>query len=696
MHSHPKIFNVPPPIATATPWLTVRAECAGPAEILINGTIGKTWWDDSGTAEKEFVDALNKIPAGRSIIIGINSQGGSVKDGLGMYNAIKRRANDITCRIDGYALSIASIVALGGGKVISPKSSAWMIHEPWSVTQGNADDHRRASEMLETHGKMLADIYASETGQTVEAAREAMKQETWFRGSEAIDWGLADEEGNSDVTLNAIDFSSFRRVPAAILNLHQIPAAPPSAGANKKQKDAHMRDQIIALLKKHGVTVADNISDEDLHKLLNETLARLNQTQPQNTNEIAALAQQVTALVAANEAGRRQHITATVQRAVDECRIPLAQKDNWINRALADPTILDDLLAIEPKPPGAQPAASIVTVAPEIKNITGEVMRTNAMERALVLNRYREKIGQVLNTNTIDTNLKRVVILDTMVRDFARRILPLRVFSTSFTNVILQGTDEVVIPYYALAAAASTDWVAATGYVAGNTAVSAKKITVNKRKYQGVEFTSSEFRRQPYLSIEQSMKMVAEKLGYDVFTDVWSIVTAAKYGAAAVTSSAIAFDVDDVADLKLACDVANWPEVGRGLIIDSAHDRYLMRDGSLGLANYGQAGAITQGKVPVVLGYNYYPVPNLPDNSENLSGAAVFPSAAGVATAPIAPHPELNNVISYDVAVDPDTGIALEYKMIPDGQKDKVGEYIECNYGYEALLAAALKRVCKA
>jgi hypothetical protein len=52
------------------------------AELLIIGQIGASWWEDSGVKEKEFRAALATLPVGRKVTIGINSEGGSVKDGL--------------------------------------------------------------------------------------------------------------------------------------------------------------------------------------------------------------------------------------------------------------------------------------------------------------------------------------------------------------------------------------------------------------------------------------------------------------------------------------------------------------------------------------------------------------------------------------------------------------------------------------
>src|SRR2546423_670732 len=98
-------------------------------------------------------------------------------------------------------------------------------------------------------------------------------------------------------------------------------------------------------------------------------------------------------------------------------------------------------------------------------------------------------------SNTIDSTLKRNAILKTWARAFAKKLVHLKAFSTAYYSTPLEGTDKISVPYYALETAASTDWNASNGYVSGDTATSAKEITVNKRKYQAFNLSSSELAR---------------------------------------------------------------------------------------------------------------------------------------------------------------------------------------------------------
>ena len=208
------------PVVRGTNSLTVVASAGEPAVIELIGTIGASYWDDSGVTEKDFRDALKTIPVGKPITLKINSEGGSVQEGLGIYNAIKERREDITARICGYAMSIASVFPLAAGKVVSPRSAIWMMHKASSWSQGNADDMRAAAEMLDAHDEVLVDIYAAETGKSKGAIRSAMEAVTWIKGADAVEFGLADESDPEEV----VDAIQYRPLATAFLARCQVPA----------------------------------------------------------------------------------------------------------------------------------------------------------------------------------------------------------------------------------------------------------------------------------------------------------------------------------------------------------------------------------------------------------------------------------------------------------------------------------------
>lgn len=298
--------------------------------------------------------------------------------------------------------------------------------------------------------------------------------------------------------------------------------------------------------------------------------------------------------------------------------------------------------------------------------------------------------------NTIDSELQLNTVLESALTGFKKKIIALKGFSTVFKSVVLEGTNKVLVPYYPLETAASTDFNGT--YTFGNTDTQGKEVTINKRKYQSLKRTSDEYNRQPAFDPEKFGQMKGEKLAEDVFADILSVVTNAKYGAAAVIQPALGFDIADIIKLREACNAAEWPKVGRSLILDSAYDAALLGDNNVRFAtNLGDNSAIREGEVGRILGFDYFNTELIPDNGENLVGMAIYSSAILVAFSPIEPEPSvMDRLTAYEMVTDPETGLTLEYRQWGDPETDSGKYVIECNYGYGVGETAAIKRITSA
>lgn len=138
-------------------------------------------------------DIAAAIPAGETeITVRINSPGGDVSDGLAMYHYLKDHAASVTTIVDGYAASAASVVMLAGDEVRVHRSSLVMIHNPWTIAMGDADEMRHTADTLDEHALALVDIYKTKTGKSEDDLRALMKDETWMRGEAAVENGFAD------------------------------------------------------------------------------------------------------------------------------------------------------------------------------------------------------------------------------------------------------------------------------------------------------------------------------------------------------------------------------------------------------------------------------------------------------------------------------------------------------------------------
>lgn len=241
-----------------TKWYEIKAaakpdDASAPtvAEIYIYGNIGDRWNED-GVIASEMVRDIAALEADE-ITLRINSYGGSVTDGLAIYNALKRHPAPVNVQVDGVAISCASYIAMAGDTVTMAKNAQMMIHAPWSYAWGNAVDLREQADILDRYSKSMASAYADKSGKTYEDALSILLdgKDHWFSADEAVSEGFADvvgEEVDAAASLAAgtFDLSRFKRpaaaqasASAAVAAVH-TPVSQPTAAAVPTPKDDRM------------------------------------------------------------------------------------------------------------------------------------------------------------------------------------------------------------------------------------------------------------------------------------------------------------------------------------------------------------------------------------------------------------------------------------------------------------------------
>ncbi|WP_051620978.1 head maturation protease, ClpP-related [Paenibacillus sp. UNC451MF] len=208
------------------------------AEITIYGDIGNSWWNDSISA-KQFSDDLKSLgDEVEQITVRLNSAGGSVFEGLTIRSILKNHKADVTVHIDGYAASIASIIAMAGDKIVMAKGSMMMIHNPMSsMYGGEAKDFREAANLLDKIRDSLVSVYANRTGLSTDELIQMLDDETWMSAEEAVQYGFADEiEDGSPVTASIRGaVASVNGVSLDFSNFHKAPKLPSAAASFDRQ-----------------------------------------------------------------------------------------------------------------------------------------------------------------------------------------------------------------------------------------------------------------------------------------------------------------------------------------------------------------------------------------------------------------------------------------------------------------------------
>ena len=202
------------------------------AEIYVYGNIGDRWNED-GVIASEMVRDIAALEADE-ITLRINSYGGSVTDGLAIYNALKRHPAPVHVQVDGVAISCASYLAMAGDSITMAKNAQMMIHAPWSFAGGNSADLRDMADILDRYAKAMASAYADKSGKTYEQALAILidGKDHWFSAEEALAEGFADAIGEeidaaAALAVSSFDLSRFKSATpvAAAKPVFQSPAA---------------------------------------------------------------------------------------------------------------------------------------------------------------------------------------------------------------------------------------------------------------------------------------------------------------------------------------------------------------------------------------------------------------------------------------------------------------------------------------
>ena len=127
-----------------------------------------------------------------SIVVHIQSPGGYVATGYNIYHLLKSSGKRIRTIIEGEAQSIATIIALAGDTVEIREPSVFMIHNPFTNMEGDADALIKGASELRQMENDLAMIYASKTKIPVDKIKEMMKTETAMNATQAVKMGFAD------------------------------------------------------------------------------------------------------------------------------------------------------------------------------------------------------------------------------------------------------------------------------------------------------------------------------------------------------------------------------------------------------------------------------------------------------------------------------------------------------------------------
>jgi len=430
-------------------FFSIRNEASEPAaEVLIYDRIGPgRWYEPDGVSAKAFNKEIAKISADRDIKLRINSPGGSVYEGLAIYNYLKERKEHITCIVDGICGSIATIIACSGKKVIMNPGTGYFIHKVQGGAQGTSNDLRKAADNMDKVGEQLIDIYVEKTGIKREEISAMMEASTLMNEHEAFEKGFADElsadgdmkasfdkeafmnEFNSSPSFsNWLDFSKITTKKENNTSMN----GETKLAAGTTEPQGNLENKIGLTPEEYQEYLENKAQIEKIRK------AEADQKRAEITNMVTAL---VNGGVYSN--GVMQNLINGAVNSADQYALLKDSFENFKKNADAQNHV----------DAGVQLQSNVCTSIEEVDRYRNEfVMAENHLENNRLLHENKDFIQEKLLTNeiTVTSPLKRDHIYkNIMLVAFGKLMFPINdVFACIFKNTPLEGTYKAQIPFY--------------------------------------------------------------------------------------------------------------------------------------------------------------------------------------------------------------------------------------------------------
>ncbi len=153
-----------------------------------------TWdYEESETSAKYFAEKLNEIPDGQKIELHINSNGGSVKEGVAIYNLLKQKNNHKTGIVDGVAHSVAFLILQACDVRKMCLGTTALIHNMWMYCGGNATQLRKYADDLDEMMEANRQVFLERATISEDELKSLMEAETYLTPDKALEYGLIDE-----------------------------------------------------------------------------------------------------------------------------------------------------------------------------------------------------------------------------------------------------------------------------------------------------------------------------------------------------------------------------------------------------------------------------------------------------------------------------------------------------------------------
>lgn len=314
-------------------------------KINITGEIVDQPLGDGNFSPKDLKDILANVDENEPLEVEITSEGGSVFAGIQIANMLARRKGDVTTHAVGFVASIATVILMAGKKVVADENCFCLVHNPWTMVQGNAADLQKEIETLDKCKEAMMGFYRKHSKVSDEELSAYLDDETWFTGSElaaAFDVEVLPSDKALDIAAK-FDLSKYKKIPKGLIMKDEENIEEEKEAIEKKVEPGTERpvvveepdsDDVEEMRKTIEILKEENAA---LKSQLSECEKRLSECGKQKDGEEEPITK-------AQVDQRISGIQSAMQKQINDFKSQLEAKEKELTQAKADITSLTESL----------------------------------------------------------------------------------------------------------------------------------------------------------------------------------------------------------------------------------------------------------------------------------------------------------------------------------------------------------------
>lgn len=317
-------------------------------KIQITGEIVDQRLGDGSFSPQDLKDILLGLDETEPLEVEITSEGGSVFAGIQIANMLARWKGDVTTHAVGFVASIATVILMAGKKVVADENCFCLVHNPWTMVQGNANDLKKEIETLDKCKEAMLGFYRKHAKVGDEELARYLDDETWFTGSElanVFDVEVLPNDKSLDIAAK-FDLTKYKKLPKGLIMKDEEKIEEETETIEKKvepeqetvvetetveepdQEDVEEMRKTIEILKEENAALKSQLSE--CEKRLSEC------GKPKDGEEAPVTKAQVDQRISG--------IQSAMQKQINDFKNQLEAKEKELTQAKADITSLTESL----------------------------------------------------------------------------------------------------------------------------------------------------------------------------------------------------------------------------------------------------------------------------------------------------------------------------------------------------------------